>query len=174
MCPYPTIASPRTTTGTSYGGDVPNKIQRLLNDFDIADIDSTEIPRINTNFRFRTNRLQLFAGTTNFVVKHKTDNLAADAVVLYPSDLSTSVDNEIAFVEVAQELKNKVLDTQFNSFIDIRNANIATDAAIAKSKLAALAIGDADVAGGITTAKLAEVPCMSMTVQSSTSKMQLG
>lgn len=152
--PYPTIASPKTTSGTSFGGDVPNKIQRLLNDFDIADVDPTDKPRINTDFRFRNQRLHIFAGATNFVIKHKTNTLGADVFVTYPANLEA--DNEFVFASLGQTLTTKGINCDDNSVSNIRNANIASDAAIAKSKLASLAIVDADISGGITTAKLAE------------------
>lgn len=157
--PYPTIASPKTTTGTSFGGDVPNQIQRLLNNFDIADVDASNKPTINTDFRFRNQRLHLFAGASNFVIKHKTNTLPADSIVTYPANLNTgATENEFVFAGLAQTLSLKGIDADSNSLTNIRNANIASNAAIAKSKLAALAIVDADIAAGaaIASSKLAE------------------
>lgn len=133
---YPIIVGAKTTTPSTYGGDAMIKLHRLLSNFDLGASDPTDIPQINTDFRFRNHRLQMYAGATNFTIKVSTPTLAANATVTMPTTLSTSIDNEILFGKTIQNIENKNVDVSLNSFTNIRNTNIAVDAAIANAKLA--------------------------------------
>ena len=142
---FPTINSPKTTTGTTFGGDVMNKVMQLLGGANIAGTDPTNKPSISTETRFYSGKFILFDYDFSNEIKFFTPQLTNNVSVSFPDNLSISALNEITFNLVPQILQNKTIDTANNVITNIRNSNIATDAAIAWTKVSKAGSGLADI-----------------------------
>lgn len=132
---FPTINNPKTTVFNQFGGDVMNLIQRLFSAINIALVDSTNKPTIDTDFRFRSGRFILQDYDYSNQIKFITPDLNVDVNVTFPLSLSHTQANEFVFAETIQTLKNKAINAQINAITNIANENIATAAAIAWNKI---------------------------------------
>jgi hypothetical protein len=129
---YPTIANPRPTTLSTYGGLDFTKLQQYFSGWDIGAADETNKPTINTETRFTSEKFQLFGSGSgsNQKIIFKTPAITSQRKVSFPLGLSNAEDNEFTFNKVPQVLEAKFIDAQTNSISNLANANIATGALI--------------------------------------------
>ena len=134
---FPLINDPKPTTLTTYGGLELSKVQQYFSGFDIGAADDTNKPTINTETRYKSEKLQLFGsgGGANQKLIFKTPAIADQKKVSFPVALSNSQDNEFTFNEVPQILKFKAIDAGYNALTNIDNVNIKEDAAISWEKI---------------------------------------
>src|SRR4249920_335599 len=128
---FPTINAPKATTATTFGGDVMNKVMQWFSGFNIAATDSTNKPSISTETRFYSGKFILYDYDFTNEIKFFTPQLTNNVSVSFPDNVSISTLNEITFNLVPQIIQNKTIDATVNVLTNIRNTNIASDAAIA-------------------------------------------
>ena len=143
---FPTINSPKATTGTTFGGDVMNKVMQWFSGFNIAATELTNKPSIATETRFYSGKFILFDYDFTNEIKFFTPQLTNNVSISFPDNLSISALNEITFNLVPQILQNKTIDATNNSISNIANANIASTAAIAWGKVSKAGSGLGDIA----------------------------
>jgi len=143
---FPKIQSPKVTTGTTFGGDVMNLVMQWFSGFNIAATDSTNKPSIATETRFYSGKFILYDYDFTNEIKFFTPQLTNNVSVSLPDNLAISGLNEITFNLVSQTLQNKAIDATVNAITNLKNVNIASDAAIAWSKVSKAGSGLADIA----------------------------
>ena len=143
---FPTINSPKETTGTTFGGDVMNKVMQWFSGYNIAATDSTNKPSIATETRFYSGKFILFDYDFTNEIKFFTPQLTNNVSISFPDNLSISALNEITFNLVPQIIQNKTIDATNNSISNIANANISSTAAISWSKVSKAGSGLGDIA----------------------------
>src|SRR4249919_3632372 len=123
-----------------------NKVMQWFSGFNIAATDSTNKPSISTETRFYSGKFILYDYDFTNEIKFFTPQLTNNVSVSFPDNLSISALNEITFNLVPQIIQNKTIDATVNVLTNIRNTNIATDAAIAWTKVSKAGSGLADIA----------------------------
>lgn len=133
---YPTIINPHPTTIATVGGLDWNKIQQYFSGTDVGADDVTNKPSINTETRFKNNKFILFDASGSNRLVFKTPTLISSSVsITFPTLLSNLQDNEITFTKVPQIIEQKTIDANINAITNLRDNNLATDAALAWAKV---------------------------------------
>lgn len=113
---YPEIAISKATTVTTYGGDVMTKDQRYKKGIDVADVDPTNKPDINTDTRYRSGRFILFMQNNSNEIEHITPSMVTNVQVSYPNNLDNVAPNEYVFKDLPTTINNKAIPFATNSF----------------------------------------------------------
>jgi len=133
---YPLISEFKTTTGRTYGGDALYMAMAYLAGYDLANSDPTNKATIGTETSFWYDKFNLWDFNHDYILKFLTPSLEHNALIGFPSDLEgTPIINEITFNKSEQELFNKIIDGLSNTFSNIKDSAIASDAAINWDKI---------------------------------------
>jgi copper-binding protein NosD len=109
--PYPTISGALATIATKFGGDVMNVFNMLFGGVDVAATDATLKPKINTRFRFLTQKLAFMDATTPTPreVEVSVANQSTDGRRINIPNLDDAV-NDFVFTNEPARLFEKTLD----------------------------------------------------------------
>lgn len=115
---YPEISVSKESTPTTYGGAEMTKHQRYKKGINVAEIDPTNKPDIATETRYRSGTLLEFMQNNSNYIKHVTPAMGQNVEVGYPTTLDDEAVNVQLFEDTAQEINNKVISGETNTFPD--------------------------------------------------------
>ena len=136
--PFPIISGGgRSSTTTQYGGQELTKIQNLFNNVNIASVDATNKPILNTELLFKSGKLRLYDSDSSNIITIVTSNISQDVNLTFPTTMlgGASV-NTFLFEGTTQPISGKIIDADNNTIIDLDDANIRSTAAINWAKIA--------------------------------------
>jgi len=126
----------RTSTTTQYGGQDLTKVLNLFGGVNIASVDTTNKPVLNTESLFKSGKLRLYDSDSSNLITVLTPNLTLDANVTFPTTLATGASsNTFLFEATNQAITNKTIDADVNTIIDLDNNNLRSTALIDWTKI---------------------------------------
>lgn len=122
--PYPEITGILTSIATKFGGDITQWISQLLKGIDIG-VDPTLKPLINTDWRFKTNRLRFIdAQSTPNEITHVVSNQSGARTITIP--VLDAAGNVPLYADLGQTMKNKNIDANNgNVFANVPSSSIS-------------------------------------------------
>ncbi len=142
---FPRIQNSKTTIFNTFGGDALNKIQELFGGINIAATDATNKPLIDTDFRFKSNRLILLDADQASEVRFVLPTLSSNVSITMPTSMLTSEANELLFSKTTQTIINKTIAAGSNSISGLTNTNIGTNAFIDWTKISKVGSNLSDI-----------------------------
>lgn len=132
------ITGPLGSTTTEFGGSWGNLISDYFNGENIGLIDASKLPIIGTLTRYKSDKLALFDVDSSHYISFYADDIdtGANRKIKFRRMNSPFTEDYAVLEGLPQAIINKTIDSDLNTFSNIKNSDIKTGASIATAKLA--------------------------------------
>lgn len=126
------------STNTTFGGNWGNLISDFMNGIDVGLSDPTKRPRPNTLTRWKHEKFGLFDGDESHHVLFSVNDIdtGSDRKIVIRRMNSPNETDYMVMENMTQTLKSKSIDSDLNTFSNIKNSDIKIGAGITDNKLA--------------------------------------